>query len=160
MNALTEVSVTAASAAAFQGMGDYLRTLAVPVAILLGVMAIDYMTGVAAAWKLRELSSRTGWRGIMRKIQYMTVVTVGVVVDLIIQVAADRLGVAIREYYFFALLVVIWLILNECISILENISIFNVPFPKFLMKIIKGIRKIDENKGQAFLPEGEKDDNK
>ena len=42
----------------------------------------------------------------------------------------------------------IWLVLNECISILENISEIGVPLPAFLMKLIEKLKKTVENTGE------------
>ena len=45
----------------------------------------------------------------------------------------------------------IWLILNECISILENISEIGVPLPSFLVALIQKLKKTTENKGEELL---------
>ena len=42
----------------------------------------------------------------------------------------------------------IWLVLNECISILENISEIGVPLPAFLLKIIEKLEKTVEDTGE------------
>ena len=54
-------------------------------------------------------------------------------------------------FFFFGLLVTIWLILNECISILENISEIGVPLPSFLVALIQKLKKTTENKGEELL---------
>jgi phage-related holin len=47
--------------------------------------------------------------------------------------------------------VTIWLILNECISILENISEIGVPIPAFLVTLIQKLKKTTETKGEELL---------
>lgn len=54
-------------------------------------------------------------------------------------------------FFFFGLLVTIWLVLNECISILENISQIGVPLPSFLVALIEKLKSTTENKGEELL---------
>ena len=44
-------------------------------------------------------------------------------------------------------MVIVWLILNECISILENIDKIGVPVPDFLMSLVKRLKSNTEQKG-------------
>jgi phage-related holin len=45
---------------------------------------------------------------------------------------------------FFGTLVTVWLILNEVVSILENLSEVGVPLPSFLKKITEKLKKTAE----------------
>lgn len=47
------------------------------------------------------------------------------------------------------MLVTIWLIINELISILENLGSIGVPLPKFLLTIIKKLKTTTENKVES-----------
>ena len=38
------------------------------------------------------------------------------------------------------IIVVVWLIINEIISILENLSFIGIPLPKFLQKIVSHLK--------------------
>lgn len=137
----TAITVTLAAATA------YFRELAVPVIILAVVMAIDYLSGIVRAWIKSELSSRVGVLGIVKKVAYLLAVAVAIVADWVVQTAAVEIGVDFGGFYFFGLLVTIWLVLNECISILENISEIGVPLPAFLLKIIEKLKKTVESTG-------------
>ena len=75
-------------------------------------------------------------------------VVVAIVADWVVQTAAGQLGVDFGGFFFFGLLVTIWLILNECISILENISEIGVPLPAFLVALIQKLKKAAEEKGE------------
>ena len=46
-------------------------------------------------------------------------------------------------------MVAIWLIINELISILENLSKMGVPMPNFLMKVVKKLKIIVESKADT-----------
>lgn len=138
-----------ALALVFAGIGVYFRMLLGPLIVLIVVMVIDYITGMAQAWISSTLSSRTGILGIVKKIGYLVAVAVAIVVDYVIQLAASGAGLEIPTIYAFGLLVTIWLILNELISILENLSEIGVPLPKFLLCIVDRLRKSTEKQGDT-----------
>lgn len=132
---------------ALAAVGSYFRQLALPVILLAIVMVLDYATGLASAWIRRSLSSRSGLIGIIKKLGYMVLVAVAAVVDWIIQISAEQAGISIALPSIFALLTTIWLTLNECISILENLHEIGVPVPPFLLAVIERLKKGTENSG-------------
>lgn len=145
---MKETTLKAAIAVALAGATAYLRELAIPVLVLAVVMIIDYLSGIVSAWVKSELSSRVGVLGIVKKVAYLLAVAVAIVVDWVVQTAATQIGVDFGGFYFFGLLVTIWLVLNECISILENISEIGVPLPAFLIKLIQKLEKTVEDTGE------------
>lgn len=48
------------------GLVSYLGTLAVPMLVLLGVMLLDYITGMIKAYIRAELNSKFGIKGILK----------------------------------------------------------------------------------------------
>ncbi|MBQ9413110.1 MAG: phage holin family protein [Oscillospiraceae bacterium] len=132
---------------AFAGAAAYFRELLGPVAVLLAVMVLDYITGMIEAWVNREMSSRVGVVGIIKKVGYLAVVAVAVVADWVIQEAAGKAGLDAGGINLFGLIVTVWLILNECISILENLAEIGVPLPEFLVALVKRLKKSAEDKG-------------
>lgn len=137
-------------AAALAAVAAYFQELLVPVIMVAVVMLCDYASGVAAAWVKGELSSRVGIVGIVKKVAYALIIVVGIVVDWIVQVAAGKIGIEAGNFYFFALLVIVWLIINECISILENVARIGAPIPPFLEKLTKKLKNVTESKGDEF----------
>ena len=131
------------------GAAAYFRQLVAPLIILLAVMVIDYITGMIQAWASSTLSSRIGVMGIVKKIGYLFAIAVAIVVDYIIMNAALGTGMNLENFYAFGLLVTIWLTLNECISILENLSEIGVPLPGFLLAIVKKLKKTTEKTGNT-----------
>lgn len=150
-------TVQAAFAAAFSALTCYLGTVAVPIVLLLIAMIIDYVTGMISAWHKAELSSQKGVFGIVKKVSYLGLVCVGMGVDWLIYSGLHSVGVDLGYTIFFGLLVTIWLVINELISILENLGSIGVPLPKFLLTIVKKLKTTTENKVES---EDEKEDDK
>ena len=136
---------------AVAGAAAYFQELAIPLVILFVVMIADYASGMVQAWTAGEMSSRVGIIGIIKKAAYLLAVVVAVVADWVIQAAAGQVGIDFGGFCFFGLLVTIWLILNECISILENISEIGVPLPSFLLALIQKLKKTTEERGEGLI---------
>ena len=137
--------------AAVAGAAAYFQELALPVVVLFLVMVVDYVSGMGRAWARRELCSRIGVLGIVKKVAYLLAVVVAIVADWVVQTAAGQIGVDFGGFFYFGLLVTIWLILNECISILENISEIGVPLPAFLVTLIQKLKKTTEARGEDLV---------
>ena len=142
---MRENAVKAAISAAVGAACAYLGELAVPVIVLSCVMIVDYCSGLAKAWVTGSISSRTGVVGILKKVGYLAVVATGMAVDWIVKYGITAMGAKIDIDFIFALPVIIWLVINECISILENVAECGAPVPEFLMKAIGKIKdKVEE----------------
>lgn len=133
-------------AAIVGGLSAYLNIMAVPVIVLLVVMIIDYATGMFKAWINASLSSRIGLIGILKKVGYLLVVCTAGVVDWLISSGLDKIGIKIDLGFYIGVIVVIWFIINELISILENLAIIGVPLPKFLTSLIHKLKVAVEGK--------------
>ena len=114
-------------------------------------MVVDYVSGMVRSWANGELSSRAGVLGIVKKVSYLLAVVVAIVTDWVVQTVAGQLGVDFGGFFYFGLLVTIWLVLNECISILENISELGVPLPPFLVTLIQKLKKTTEERGEDLI---------
>lgn len=132
--------------AVITGLLYYLGIVAVPIIILIVAMIIDYVTGMLSAWLNSELSSKKGIKGIVKKISYLALVAVAMIVDWLICCGLQQINVNIKYSVFFAVLVAVWLIINELISVLENLAKMGVPIPNFLKKIIDRLKNtVDES---------------
>jgi toxin secretion/phage lysis holin len=149
-------SIKFALAAAAAALMTYFSQILVPVMVLCFVMLLDYCTGVHAAWVHRELNSRTGILGILKKMSYLALVAVACVIDYVLATVGSGLGLVITVQ-FVALLVVFWLIINELISILENIDKVGGPVPPFVEKLLWRLKGSVEDSApdvsDANLPE-------
>lgn len=146
------------------GIGAYLSVklgILLPVLIMLTiVIIIDYGTGILDAKKRGEINSKTGMWGIVKKVLYGVTVAVGMVVDWIIFNMASNIGINIPVATFFGLLAAIWLIINELISILENLTRLEVPLPAFLIKVVKDFKVAVEKSGDTLANTVENNINK
>lgn len=128
------------------GVSAYFQIIAIPLIVLTAVMLVDYITGMVSAYTKSELSSSKGLMGIFKKIGYFCLVAVGITTDYIICSALSSIGITSEVTMVFGLIVTIWLIINELISILENLTKLEVPIPDFLVKVISRLKNSVENK--------------
>lgn len=144
----------------FAVVTSWLGTLAIPVYILVACNVIDYVTGITAACvKKEQVSSYKGILGIAKKVFMYLLVLVGVFVDLMLQYMFKNLNIPISLPFVVGCIVACWLVLNEMLSILENLNEIGVPMPPFLMPLVERIRGTVEKKGEDIKDNiGQKED--
>ena len=137
------------------GVGAFLSAklglLYIVLPFLLVVMVIDYITGLTASKKECKTNSKTGMWGIVKKLMYGVEVLVGITVDWLILNITETIGIEVPTVTFFGLLVAIWLIINELISILENLIRLETPMPQFLVKIVSSFKVAVEKSGDNLV---------
>ena len=102
-----------------------------------GCMAVDYITGSAAAMKAGQWSSAVARAGIWHKAGMIVVVTVAAVADQVLAIVVANLPGLSVEYSALVLpVVVVWYILTELGSVLENAAAMGAPVPEFLTKLL------------------------
>ena len=109
---------------------------------LLVFMAIDYLMGLVCAGIFKKspktesggLQSKVGWKGLCRKVATLALVVVAVQVDAVLQTSYVRDGVCIA------------FMVNELISMVENVGLMGVQFPEPLRKAIDLLQKKEEKK--------------
>lgn len=97
---------------------------------LLVFIALDYISGLIKAYCTKTLSSKIGFKGILKKVGILSIV--------ILSVLLDRLGGntgAIRT------LVIYYFVANEGLSVLENFAEAGIPIPKSIKKSLMNIKK-------------------
>ena len=100
---------------------------------LLIVIVIDYLTGIASAIYNKELSSKMGFKGIIKKFSYLLVVALSVVIDNLL--GQSGLIRSLVIYFFVA---------NDGLSIIENMAEMNVKLPQKLIDALEQIKKKGE----------------
>lgn len=96
-------------------------------------MSADYVTGVCAAFVKKNLSSRIGAKGVIKKFGILCIVSIATLVENNIMDVS-----ALRD------VVILYYISNEGISILENITKLGVPIPQKLKDALKNISTDNE----------------
>lgn len=106
---------------------------------MLVFIIIDYITGVIRAIIQKNLSSAIGFKGLLKKVVILIVVSVGHLVDFYIIGEGDMIRNACIFFYLS----------NEGISILENVVAIGVPVPSILKNILEQLNEESEdgNKG-------------
>lgn len=128
---------------------SWLGILAIPVFLLVGCNLVDYFTGLCAAkYRTEQINSYKGIRGIIKKVCMWVLVLVGAWLDILIRYATDCAGLNVEIPFVVATVVTLWLVINEMISILENMIDIGVKLPPFLLPIAKYIRQQVEEKAQ------------
>ena len=97
---------------------------------LIVMLVIDYLTGLASAYYNKKLNSKVGFKGIIKKVCYLLIVTVSVVVDNLI---SDNGIIRTMVIYFF--------VANDGLSIIENMAEMNIKIPKKLKEALEQLRK-------------------
>ena len=128
-----------------------------PVLLLLtAMMVVDYVTGMLAS--KREAmerpedpslgwSSRKGAKGIIKKVGYLCVIAVAMDVDYVIVNVAGSLGYEMPVKVVFGLMVAVWYLLKEMLSVIENAGRMGAPVPEWLAKYIAVLKnKIEMDK--------------
>ena len=132
----------------FAVVTSWLGTLAIPVYILVACNVIDYVTGITSACVRKEqVSSYKGILGIAKKVFMYLLIVVGVFIDLMLQYMFKNLNIPISLPFIVGCIVACWLVLNEMLSILENLNEIGVPMPPFLMPLVDRIKGSVEKKG-------------
>ncbi len=109
--------------------------------LLVMAMGMDYITGMSAAAWTGTLSSRAGLRGIAKKLACLCMVAVGVLVDSLLRAGGSFLGLQTTPPGTVTLMVVLWLIVNEILSTLENLGRMEIPLPGFLTRLVESLRQ-------------------
>lgn len=129
------------------GVMSLLGVLAIPVMLLVGCNVIDYITGmIASKYRDEKISSYKGIKGIYKKICMWLLVLIGSWMDQLVNYAVQYIGFDFQWPFVVAIIVCIWLVANEIISILENMLDADVKLPPFLLPLAQQIKTSVENK--------------
>lgn len=125
--------------------------------ILLILMISDYASGMGASAKeaienpedkTKGWNSNKGRLGILKKFSYVLVIGVAVAVDLLIYKVGAYMNFDMPGSTFFGLVIAMWYIFNEMLSILENCGRMGAKVPAFFKSAIMVLKnKVDSNGG-------------
>jgi len=67
----------------------------------------------------------------------------------------QQFGIALPFSFLIACVVAVWIICNEFLSILENLTEIGVPMPSFLKKLVRYLQH--QTEGKIIIPEDTKE---
>lgn len=97
---------------------------------LLLAIVLDYISGMFKAFITKQVSSKVGFKGILKKVAILLVVMLAVLVD---RVTGETGAIRTLVIYYF--------VANEGLSILENLGQADVPIPQSIKKALKALKK-------------------
>lgn len=89
--------------------------------VLVTVILIDYLTGLIKAYVNKELNSKIGLKGLLKKLAIFVIILLSFEIDKLI--VANGALKSMTIFYYVSI---------ECLSIFENIGKMGVPIPNFL----------------------------
>lgn len=101
--------------------------------VVIGVVVIDFITGILSAIKHKELNSKIGASGIINKIMYFLLISLGVLLDLVFN--SDHVIRNVCCYFVIA---------NEGISIIENMVKCGIPVPSIIKEKLEQLKNLEK----------------
>ena len=127
--------------AAIAGIGTFLTFIFgdwdVALQCLVIAIALDYVSGIIKAFINKELSSKIGVKGILKKVGVLVVVALAVLID---KITGESGAVRTLVIYYF--------VANEGLSIIENLGEAGLPIPDVIKKALKSLK--NESKGKSY----------
>ena len=120
------------------------------------MMVTDQISGMLASKKEaadHPEDTTLGWSsqkwnaGIYKKIGFILAVGVAITIDYVILKTASYIGLSLPTQTIFGLLAIVWFVVNELLSILENAGRMGAPLPAFLKNVLTVLKNKVETKG-------------
>ena len=112
-------------------------------------IVFDCITGLIKAKTIGEgLTSQKGWKGFWKKISLLVGLFFGIFLDYAVPLLFARAGLTLGVDLPFALIICAYIVLNESISVCENLHLINPNImPKWIIKLLKGSKsRLEEEK--------------
>lgn len=97
---------------------------------ILVLMLLDYITGICKAFIKNKMNSSIGAKGIIKKVGYLCIITISVVLDQILGTNGSLRTLIITSFIF-----------NEMISIIENSSEMGIKIPDTLKNALEKLNQ-------------------
>ena len=136
-------------------IGDVFGVMWQTLLLLFLLMVVDYISGMLAAKKealehpdncLYGWSSKKSVMGIYKKAGYILTILVAVSTDYILFYFSDKMEWDMPTKTLFGLLITLWFVINELLSILENVGRMGVMLPDILYKVLTELKNNTEEK--------------
>ena len=121
-------------------------------------MVLDYATGSAAALRAGEWSSKIARDGLWHKLGAIVAVLVAAILDGVIRLVLENipaLELPFEYTVFVSVLVLVWYILTELGSVVENAGALGAPVPAWLARMLVALESGVDRTGSAMGGDGE-----
>ena len=136
------LAVKAAIVGIFGAFGAAFGWLGWLVLAWVACMVVDYISGSSAAMQAGQWSSAKARSGIWHKGGMLVVVVVAAVADNVLALVVASIPSISIDYTVLLLpMVLVWYILTELGSILENAAAMGAPVPEFLIRILASAKE-------------------
>lgn len=132
----------------FTALGTFLGWQGIMAVVWVLAMALDYLTGTAAACHAGEWSSKIAREGLWHKGGMIVVVIVAAIADIIMAVICPNIPIDFQWPVIVLPLVLAWYIITELGSILENAVKIGAPVPEWLIKVLKASLTLVDGTGE------------
>lgn len=146
-------TIKAAMAAAISALAAFLGWKGIMAIVWVVCMALDYLSGSAAACKGGEWSSAKAREGVWHKAAMILVVLVSGLADIIMATICENVHIGFVWPGLVLPLVLAWYIITELGSILENAVHLGAKVPAWLVKLMKAGLKAVDKAGESAVPE-------
>ena len=116
-------------------------------------MVIDYLTGSAAAMRKGDWSSSVARAGLWHKCGSLIAVIVSGLADIVVGLVVNNIPAITLPWDYTVLIgpiVVVWYILTEFGSIIENAGELGAPIPGFLKNMILVFKNVIDDTGDKL----------
>lgn len=114
---------------------------------VLFVVVFDFITGLIKAKMNGGWSSKTASKGFWKKVAIFASLAFGIFLDYFIPMMIESTGVIIPFPLPFALVIACYIVINECISIAENLYSINPNMmPNWIVNLLKIAKQNFEEK--------------
>ena len=116
-------------------------------------MVIDYLTGTAAAMQKGDWSSSVARAGLWHKCGSLIAVVVSGLADIVVGLVVNNIPAITLPWDYTVLIcpiVVVWYILTEFGSIIENAGELGAPIPGFLKNMILVFKNVIDDTGDKL----------
>ena len=153
----------------FGAIASWFGILFIPIMLMALSNVTDYATGIMASNKKGEIiSSYKSIHGIYKKVGMWVLVLVGWMTDVLVNYSISTFGIQfdigiIENFQWpcaFACLVAVWVVVNEILSIIENIRSMGTNVPGFVDKVEDGMLDAIDKKFLEAVGTLKKDEDK
>lgn len=119
------------------------------------LMAMDHFTGSRAARRRGEWSSEKAREGVAHKAGELEVFIVALILDAMVSAVVDNLPSLPFHYtVLFSPLIVVWYILTEAGSVLENVEKSGTRLPAWISKLVSWLKGTVDQTANDAIPDG------